>query len=158
MTPTRDVISLVGVSLFSVKNREVLGLGNAIAVMLGGVFGACSRYGLGLLVPTNEGFPVITLLINLSGSMFLAWFFTASSQRIAIHPRLKLAIGTGFTGAFTTFSSFSLETITLIQHDRIFLALLYVLLSMFGGIACAVVGARVASRKERQTEQVKGEI
>ena len=158
MTPTRDVISLVGVSLFSVKNREVLGLGNAIAVMLGGVFGACSRYGLGLLVPTNEGFPVITLLVNLSGSMFLAWFFTATSQRIAIHPRLKLAIGTGFTGAFTTFSSFSLETITLIQHDRIFLALLYVLLSFFGGIACAVLGARVATRKGRQTEQVKGEI
>jgi CrcB protein len=62
-----------------------------------------------------------------------------------MNPNLRLAIGTGFTGAFTTFSTFSEETLNLIKNGQYGFALLYVLASIFGGIGLALLGAKIAS-------------
>ncbi|MFK4998415.1 fluoride efflux transporter FluC [Bacillus sp. N9] len=66
--------------------------------------------------------------------------FTVTIKRWSISPQLKLAIGTGFTGAFTTFSTFSVETLTLIEHHQYMMAFTYVSLSVFGGITFAFLG------------------
>lgn len=123
-----------------------------LAVAIGGFTGAILRYAIGMVMPVVGGFPFGTLLINLSGCLFLSWFFTITTNRVSIDPGLKLAIGTGFTGAFTTFSTFSVETLTLIEQDRFFLALTYVFLSVGGGIALSLLGARLAAVKRMKGE------
>jgi fluoride exporter len=115
-----------------------------IAVGIGGFFGAILRYQMGTWIPAVGGFPVGTLTINLIGCFFLAWFLTITAKRLNIHPSLRLGIGTGFTGAFTTFSTFSVETVTLIANHQLALAMIYVLSSVVGGIILAVLGAKLA--------------
>ena len=117
---------------------------NLLAVGIGGFFGAILRYLIGKVIPVPSGFPLGTLIINLLGCLFLSWFFTITLERRNINPNLKLAIGTGFTGAFTTFSTFSVETLNLIKNHQIILAFLYVVLSILGGIILALIGAKLA--------------
>ncbi|WML39808.1 fluoride efflux transporter CrcB [Neobacillus sp. OS1-2] len=119
---------------------------NIFAVGIGGFFGAIVRFLIGHVIPPQNGFPLGTLFINLIGCFFLAWFFTKTAKRWRLNPNLKLAIGTGFTGAFTTFSTFSVETMNLLQTHRFFIALFYVLVSVLGGIVLALIGAKVASQ------------
>jgi CrcB protein len=116
-----------------------------IAVGIGGLIGAIVRYSIGKVVFIQSGFPFATLFINLSGCYFLAWFLTITAKRLKMNPNLRLAIGTGFTGAFTTFSTFSVETLNLIKNGQYGFALLYVLASIFGGIGLALLGAKIAS-------------
>ena len=129
---------------------------NVLAVGIGGFFGAILRYTVGKVIPSPSGFPLGTLVINLLGCLFLAWFFTITTKRWNISPNLKLAIGTGFTGAFTTFSTFSVETLNLIKNHQLFMALLYVLLSIFGGIILALVGVKTARLNGQSEERGKG--
>ena len=112
--------------------------------MIGGFFGAVCRYALGEWIPTNNGFPLGTLLINLIGCLFLGWFLTFVSQKKTIRSEFTLIIGTGFIGSFTTFSTFSVETIHLFQEGLVFLALLYVLASTILGLLLAYLGRKLA--------------
>jgi CrcB protein len=61
-------------------------------------------------------------------------------------------ITTGFIGAFTTFSAFSIETILLLEADKLILALTYVLVSLIGGMTFAFVGLRLAELGNRRRE------
>lgn len=130
---------------------------DVIAVGIGGFLGASLRYVIGLWIPAKNGFPLGTLTINLCGCFFLAWFFTMTTKRWRINPHLKLFVGTGFTGAFTTFSTFSVETLNLIKNHQLFVAFIYVLISIFGGIALAMSGAKLAEWSHRVTGQAEGE-
>lgn len=118
---------------------------NLLAVGLGGFIGAILRYLVGKWIPATNGFPINTLMINLLGCLFLAWFFTITTKRWMINSQLKLAIGTGFTGAFTTFSTFSVETLNLIENQQFLMALIYVFLSILGGIGLAIIGTKLTT-------------
>ncbi|MCM3569485.1 fluoride efflux transporter CrcB [Neobacillus mesonae] len=113
---------------------------NIASVGAGGFLGAIFRYLVGKIIPSQSGFPLSTLVINLLGCLFLAWFFTITAKRKNINQNLILAIGTGFTGAFTTFSTFSVETMSLFSHEQFIIAILYVLISILGGLAFALIG------------------
>ncbi|MCM2534074.1 fluoride efflux transporter CrcB [Neobacillus pocheonensis] len=130
---------------------------NVLAVGTGGFIGAILRYSVGRVISTPSGFPFGTLVINLLGCLFLAWFFTITAKRLNINANLKLAIGTGFTGAFTTFSTFSVETLNLLRSNQILIALVYVLVSILGGITLALLGAKLASINVQGERQPKGE-
>lgn len=130
---------------------------NILAVGTGGFIGAILRYSVGRVISTPSGFPFGTLVINLLGCLFLAWFFTITAKRLNINANLKLAIGTGFTGAFTTFSTFSVETLNLLRSNQILIALVYVLVSILGGITLALLGAKLASINVQGERQPKGE-
>ncbi|MGM0974772.1 MAG: fluoride efflux transporter CrcB [Bacillota bacterium] len=117
---------------------------NIVAVGIGGFFGAILRYIVGERLPIVNGFPLGTFMINLLGCLFLGWFLNIKWWKI--NPNLKLAIGTGFVGAFTTFSTFSVETLYLLKNHHFFLALFYVMLSVLGGIGLAAIGAKLASK------------
>jgi CrcB protein len=119
-------------------------------VMIGtaGAVGALLRYAFGILIPSTYfiGFPVSTLVINISGSFGLSWFFAW----LATHtfPNwTKTAIATGFIGSFTTFSTFNLELIQLWEKEQFFFALLYLISSTVGGYFFGLWGYELAKRE-----------
>lgn len=118
-----------------------------LAVAIGGLLGALARYGISLVIQQPTGFPLATLLINLTGSLFLTWFYTITQERVHIHPHLRLGVGTGLVGAFTTFSTFTVEAWELYTSGRIWEALLYLFLSIVGGLSGAFIGYRLAIRQ-----------
>jgi fluoride exporter len=109
-------------------------MNNWLIVALGGAIGAMSRYAINRavasLVPAAANFPFATLIENSVGAFcagFLAVFITA---RIAEGQALRLLLSVGFLGAFTTFSAFSVETISLLGRGDVTKALLNVVLNV----------------------------
>lgn len=117
---------------------------NILLIIVGGFLGSVSRFLIGDWVSNETGFPFGTLYINLMGCFFLGWLFSFTEKRTRKHPRIVLFLGTGFTGSFTTFSTFSVETVQLAEAGSIWLAGLYVLLSVFLGVLFAYSGKKLA--------------
>jgi len=124
-----------------------------VAVGLGGLLGTLLRYTVGLLIPTISLFPLGTLCINWAGCIFLGWFFTITVNKWTISPNVRLGIGTGVTGAFTTFSTFSVDTVTLLRDNHALLALVYVLSSILVGIFLVWIGFLLARQGQRKVHQ-----
>lgn len=102
-----------------------------------GAAGALSRYAIGTAVGVTT-FPWATLGINLLGSFLLGLVLVAGPTRW--DDDLTLAIGVGFLGAFTTFSTFGVETHTLLRGERFGAAAAYVVASVVLGVAAAALG------------------
>ena len=95
--------------------------GFVLVVITGGVFGALARSGLSTVLPAPGGWPLPTLIINLTGAFLLGVLLEALVRRGPDTGRLRvirLLAGTGFMGAFTTYSTLALETNTLIGAGR----------------------------------------
>lgn len=110
-----------------------------------GALGSLARYGVGLAAKAWLGasFPYGTLAVNLVGSFVLALIVTlALSGRVS--EELRLAIGVGFCGAFTTFSTFELEVQQLIAAGRPLEASAYVVSSLALGFGAVLLGQWVA--------------
>ncbi|MGD6974523.1 fluoride efflux transporter CrcB [Bacillus altitudinis] len=124
----------------------------------GGIIGSLLRYYLGVFTHSWWGynFPLGTLLINLIGCFVLGWFTNKIVRLKQFHPYVLAALGTGLVGSFTTFSTFSVETVILIQHHSAELALLYVLLSLFGGLLMSWLGYEIGYRSFKRIQE-KGE-
>jgi CrcB protein len=127
-----------------------------MAVAIGGFLGACARYLLSEALGTLSGFPVATLLTNLSGSFVLAWFYTITLERIPVHPHLRAGVGTGFIGAFTTFSTLNVELWKLWQNREFGLAAAYFLLTYAGGMLVSLAGYALAMRQSQLRTAVAG--
>jgi CrcB protein len=124
---------------------------NLVALVVGGFVGTILRYELeNFIPPLPNGFPLGILLINLLGCLFLGWFFTVTSVRRNIRPEIRLGLGTGVTGAFTTFSTFSVQSVDLIQKGYFFIAALYILLSIMGGLLLTFAGVRLAKAQRKE--------
>ncbi|MTT32923.1 fluoride efflux transporter CrcB [Terrilactibacillus sp. BCM23-1] len=117
-------------------------------VGLGGIFGALTRYLIGIsFTQTWEyPFPLPTLLINLIGCFLLSWLITYLSRRKIFPHEVVTGIGTGYIGAFTTFSTFSVESISLIKTGYYSLSLVYILLSLLGGLVTSWLGYQLGER------------
>ena len=109
--------------------------------------GGTARYWLGVWIPAVSGFPLGTLLVNLLGCFIFSWLVKHILSDIDVSARLVLGVGVGFCGALTTFSSFALDTMKLVESDQIGLASIYLLLSFFGGLAMTVLGEMIYHRK-----------
>jgi len=104
-----------------------------LLVGAGGALGAMARYGFAIVVarlwPTT--FPLATLLINIIGSIAMGLFVGLMAKLLpANQEELRLFVAVGIFGGFTTFSSFSLDTIVLIERGELFQAITYVALSV----------------------------
>ena len=118
---------------------------NCIAVGCGGALGSVGRYLLGFLPVPHEGFPFITLGINILGAFLIGLVIAFAGKHGGADPRWILFLQVGFCGGFTTFSTFSNETFLLIQNGRILSAAVYILLSVVLCV-CAVWGGRMLIR------------
>lgn len=109
---------------------------------LGGAAGAAMRYLLGGWVAARAGaaFPWGTLLINASGSFLLCFLGTLAVERFRISPIWYLALGTGFCGGYTTFSTFSYETLRLAAEGSWGRAAANVAASVAAGLVFGVLG------------------
>ncbi|MDI3327601.1 MAG: CrcB family protein [Alicyclobacillaceae bacterium] len=115
------------------------------ALAAGGALGALCRYALSLH-QAGDGWPWATCLINWSGAYGLALFLTLALERWSLPAALRIGFGTGFIGAYTTFSTLVLETWRLVLVGRFLEAAVYVHLSVAGGLFLAYLGRRTALR------------
>ncbi len=112
-----------------------------IAIAAGGSLGALSRHFMaGAITRTlGIGFPYGTFAVNLLGSFFMGLVVTTLAARFDVSQELRGFITVGFLGSFTTFSTYSLETVLLIERGEWATAALYA----FGSLALGVVGLLV---------------
>ncbi|WP_414040803.1 fluoride efflux transporter CrcB [Acidithiobacillus sp. M4-SHS-6] len=110
------------------------------------VLGAWARYGQTLLVQTVFGrdFPWATLSINILGCFIMGFLFFETLERISLSPELRTGMLTGGLGAYTTFSTFSLETLVLFENGDTTKALIYMFASLFLCVAAAFAGAWIS--------------
>lgn len=117
---------------------------NWLLVALGGAVGSMLRYGTGLAATRllGPGFPWGTITVNVVGSFIIGVFVEMIARRFNASEPLRLLLVTGFLGGFTTFSSFSLDAVALIERGQSTLSLLYMLssvglslLAVFAGLA-----------------------
>ena len=110
---------------------------NFLAVGAGGAIGAMGRYAVGLIPALQRGaFPLHTLLINLGGAILIGMAVASAQRWTDLSPTILLFWRVGICGGFTTFSTFSLESLTLLENGRPGLFALYALLS----VALCLVG------------------
>lgn len=128
-----------------------------VALGFGGVLGAISRYAISLALPTQtDRFPWATFVVNISGSAVLGFILILLIEQF---PRGRLArpvIGTGFIGAYTTFSTFMVEAILLIRDGHPQDAAVYLAASVIAGLAAVWLGmtsARLVLRAERWLQE-----
>jgi CrcB protein len=126
---------------------EMSNMERYLLVMLGGAIGAALRYGLGAWVQglAGPGFPWGTFLINLTGS-FLIGLVLRLSLEGAMSPEWRLFLAVGVLGGYTTFSTFSWETLTLVQQGEWLKAFLYVAGSVVLGFVLVWLAYRWAGR------------
>lgn len=119
-------------------------------VGIGGFLGANARYWLGGWIQERWGteFPWSTFVINVTGSFILGLFVTLVSERYIIRNilALRLLIAIGFVGAYTTFSTFELETLTLVQTSAWIRAFANAFGSLFAGFLSVWLGVVLARR------------
>ncbi len=136
---------VVGVFYFLDLNIfiERIILKNYLFVFLGGGLGAALRYWLSGIIPRFAGtnFPFGIFTINIIGCFLIGFLMTAFEDRFLISPALRIFLTIGILGGFTTFSSFSYETISLLRDAEIFKASLYVI----GSVSLCLFGTYVGS-------------
>ena len=114
-------------------------------VMFGSAVGGGSRFLLGSFIQTRSGaaFPIGTLVINITGSLVLAFIFRYAAGS-SVSPEVRAMLTTGFCGGYTTFSTFSWETVRLIEDGDYVRASWYIGLSVLLSLAGAFIGIGLA--------------
>ena len=115
-----------------------------VFVALGGAVGAMGRYAISL-IPVRTGFPVLTLLTNVLGAVFIGLIAGLVSGRDSVSPNAVLFWKTGVCGGFTTFSTFSLEAYTLLEQRACWAGGLYIALSVLCCLLGILCGKRLAA-------------
>ncbi|GAB1539793.1 fluoride efflux transporter CrcB [Scytonema sp. NUACC21] len=120
---------------------------NPIAVSLGAVAGALSRYYITLWFAQRFGpnFPYGTFFINISGCFAMGVFTTLALNKVSIiSPEIRLLVATGFLGAYTTFSTYGLDTITLLNRGNLLKVSFYWAGSAILGVVSVLLGTVLA--------------
>jgi CrcB protein len=113
-----------------------------ILVGIGGLIGSVLRYAAAIFFArfSSSSFPFGTLVVNVSGCLIIGFLFSLSERGNVISPEWRILLTTGFCGGFTTFSTFSYESIRLIQDGEILFLSLNVAASVILGFAATYIG------------------
>lgn len=120
---------------------------DCIAVGVGGFIGAVCRYLIGM-IPLKEGctFPIKTLTINIAGSFLIGIVAALAMKTESLDSRIVLFLKVGICGGFTTFSSFALETTDLMKDGKVYLAVVYTVLSLTLGVLAVFAGQGIVGK------------
>ncbi|SDW27381.1 CrcB protein [Arthrobacter sp. cf158] len=124
-------------------------------VAAGGVLGALARYGLGLVIPAPGAWPLPTLVINLTGALALGALLEGLSRSgpdVGNRRVLRLALGTGFLGAYTTYSTLALDAVHLFAAGAAPAAAGYLLASLLGGAVATTAGIWLGAWHHRRNQ------
>ena len=126
-----------------------------LAVALGSAAGGVARFLLSAWLEqrASASFPYATLLVNLSGSLLLGFLATWTYETVGVPTDVRALLTTGLCGGFTTFSTFSLETVALAEEGALGRAALYVVLS----VTLCVIGAYGGVLGARQLVLFRGQ-
>lgn len=117
-----------------------------LAVAVGGLIGTGLRLAFDLAFPHGDGdFPIETLLVNLVGAFVLGWLVGGLWTRPTTPMWLKAGLGSGLIGSFTTLSAVMASLVLLTGAGEAWLAALYLLVSVVGGLGLAALGLRIGS-------------
>ncbi|MBT3215287.1 MAG: fluoride efflux transporter CrcB [Deltaproteobacteria bacterium] len=117
-----------------------------LAIALGGAFGSVSRFLVAREMGRRLGdfLPYGTLAVNVLGSLALGWLATVFLERPEINSALRLGLAVGFLGAFTTFSTFSFESVQLLLNGAVWRALLNVTTNIVVCLGMCYLGIQLA--------------
>lgn len=116
-----------------------------VALGCGGALGAVARYAVARGIPTEAGrFPWDTFAVNLSGSLVLGFLLVFVVERVPRDRWARPVVGTGIIGAYTTFSTFTVEAVELVRHGDPAVAAVYVATSLVAGLLVAWAGMTAA--------------
>ncbi len=107
-------------------------MNNVLLIFLGGGLGSLARFGISEVIRTNfrSSFPLATLLSNILSCVILALMVGMFSGKVDANPALKTLIIVGFCGGFSTFSTFSYETVELMRSGNMIMAIANILISV----------------------------
>ncbi len=115
---------------------------NVLYVALGGAFGSVMRYGLGLMVAHLKwSFPLATLLCNVLGSLLLG--FVAAMVVKGLPDGWRLFITVGLCGGFTTFSTFSMDAVRMMQEGSWSMLVVYMFVTLMAGFGALYIGLKL---------------
>jgi CrcB protein len=117
-----------------------------VAIAAAGILGCLSRYLMTQLIQAiwGQSFPYATLFINVSGCFLMGFLFVETLERLTLPIPVRTGLLTGFLGGYTTFSTFSMETLLLIESGEAVKGGIYLLLSNLLGVTAAFSGAYLA--------------
>ncbi len=128
-----------------------------LLVALGGALGTLARYGLAAaLLPFSQSLPWGTVLINIGGSFVIGFFgsLTLAHGRFPASEAVRLFVMVGICGGFTTFSSFSLQTLDLLRQGAVTRAMLNVVVSVVLCLVAAALGHALGARLGGGTTEI----
>lgn len=122
-----------------------------LLIAVGAALGANARYLVGTWAGARFGadFPYGTLLVNVAGSLALGFFSALVSGRLRLSPDARLLLAVGFLGSYTTFSSYTVESMTLLRQGAVWLGLMNILGNNVLGLICALLGAYLGQMAAR---------
>ncbi len=121
-------------------------MGQVLAIAAGGALGAVMRFWVssGVYALLGRAFPWGTLAVNVLGSLAMGFLFVFMLERLAVGAEWRAFVLVGLLGAFTTFSTFSIETLTLMQDALYLKAALNAVVSVVACISAAMLGVILA--------------
>jgi CrcB protein len=126
---------------------------------IGGALGASARWAVVGALPASPGvWPWATLLVNLTGCLLIGALLAVLLARFPASPWLRPFLATGVLGGYTTYSTFAVDTVELVDAGRPVLAAGYVLASVLGGVLAVVAGLLAGRAALRATETVDAEL
>ena len=117
-----------------------------IAIAAGGALGAVARFGVstGVYAMMGRSFPYGTLAVNVIGSLLMGLLYVMLIERLSLSPEFRAILLIGFLGSFTTFSTFSMETLSLIEQAQLLKAAVNIVASVALCLLATWIGVIVA--------------
>ena len=131
-----------GVSCGAAGRRRIVPRVTVVGIAVAGSLGALARYGLDGAVSRRwpGAFPWGTFVVNISGAFLLGLLFVLFTERVTVDPWIRSSLTIGFLGAYTTFSTLSLESYRLLEDGAVGLALANALGSVAAGVVAVYLG------------------